>query len=502
MSAYQQLEQTFNRISNLNHLQAMTGWDEAVMMPLGGGPARASALATLQGMLHELLIDPKNADLIDQAKQEDLHDSWKHANLNWMEKKYRDATCLPTELVEALTESAMQSEQAWRTLRAENNWKDFAPLFEKTLNLVKESAQIRAEASKLSPYDVLIDEFSPGINQKMIDPIFEQLKKELPALADKVIEKQRHDTVLPAQGPFAIEKQREVGLDLMRAIGFNFDHGRLDVSHHPFCGGVPQDVRITTRYNEREFITAAMGICHETGHAKYEQQLPEQWLHQPVGVALGMTVHESQSLLVEMQACRSHEFMHFMSQLVIQQFGEDDAFSPGNLYKLYTRVNRGFIRVDADEITYPLHIIVRYELEKQLMQNTLQVKDLPDAWDGLMQHYLGLSTKDNFHDGLMQDVHWPSAAFGYFPAYTLGALTGAQLFAHAKTAHPEMMDEFKQGQFFTLMQWLKKNVHSKASSLSFKELIASATGEELNSKYFIEHLHTRYLTGSVYTQHG
>ena len=285
------------------------------------------------------------------------------------------------------------------------------------------------------------------MHQKIIDPVFSQLKEVLPKLIQQTIEKQKSEPTIQPKGPFSIEKQKQLGLKLMEAIGFNFNHGRLDVSHHPFCGGVPQDVRITTRYDETEFISSAMAICHETGHARYEQGLPKKWINQPVGHGLGMTVHESQSLLIEMQACRTLEFMNFLSPLVNKQFGNDSAFSPENLLRLYTRVKPGTIRVDADEMTYPLHIILRYELEKQLIEGDMSITDLPDAWDAGMKQYLGLSTKDNYRDGVMQDVHWPSGAFGYFPAYTLGSLIAAQLFNAAKKARPDILDQISTGNF-------------------------------------------------------
>ena len=210
----------------------------------------------------------------------------------------------------------------------------------------------------------------------------------------------------------------------MKTIGFDFNHGRLDTSVHPFCGGTKDDVRITTRYNDNDFISPAMAVCHETGHSMYEFQLPQDYKNQPVGQALGMSVHESQSLLVEMHACRSSGFMHILSKLVIEHLNGaqfDQKYSEENLYKHYTRVKPGFIRVDADEVTYPLHVILRYEIEKALINGEIEVKDLPSLWDEKMSLYLGLDSKGNFKDGIMQDIHWPKGLFGYFPAYALGS---------------------------------------------------------------------------------
>lgn len=493
MNAYQQLEAIFEKRAYLEHLGAIVGWDEATMMPTGGGNARAKALATLHAITHETLTEPKTGELIEKARSLSLEAPWQQANLQWMQREYDNAIALPTDLVKRLTETRLQCEQAWRMYRAENNWKDFFPLLQKTIQLFKESAQIRADIVKKSPYDVLLDDFNPGLTQADIDPVFEDLKKQLLPLIPEIIEKQRSRNIIPLSGTFPIDKQKSLAKDLMQAIGFDFNHGRLDVSHHPFCGGDPEDVRITTRYTENDFISAIMGVCHETGHARYEQGLPKEWLRQPVGRAHSMTIHESQSLITEMQACRSLEFMNFLSPLIKRYFGDENAFSASNLQMLYTKVNYSFIRVDADEVTYPLHVILRYELEKALIEGNLAVVDLSDAWDSAMRKYLHLSTKDNYKNGVMQDVHWPAGLLGYFPAYTLGSLTAAQLFATAKKQRPEIPSQLAQGNFTSLFDWLGKNVHQKASSVSYQQLMQTATGEPLSPKYFIQHVKSRYL---------
>lgn len=493
MSAYQQLKKIFNKIADLRHVEAIADWDEQTMMPQGGGEARAKALAALQNHIHEILIDRRNGELIEQAKAEQLADSWDQANLRWMEKIYQEAACLPADLVQKRAEASLRCVQAWRVMRSENNWKDFQPLLAELFNYIKEAADIQAETFQLSPYDTLIDSYSPGFNQSTITPILKELKTTLPSLIQKIIEKQKNEKIISFQGSFPASQQRNLGLSLMRVLGFDFNHGRLDISHHPFCGGVPTDVRITTRYNEKEFITSAMAICHETGHARYEQGLPKDWLTQPVGRALGMAVHESQSLLVEMQACRSQEFMDVLAKAVIREFGEQPGFTAKNLHIHYTQVKPSYIRVDADEVTYPLHIILRYELEQKLFNNELTIADLPDAWNESMIKYFNLSTKDNFKDGVMQDVHWPSGIFGYFPAYTLGALIAAQLFAAAIKADKTILPQIGKGDFSPLFAWLGKHIHAQGSSVGYQQLLLDATGEELRSSYFLDHIQQRYL---------
>jgi carboxypeptidase Taq len=490
MKAYQKLESVFRQLAHLKHVGAICHWDEAVMMPPGGGEARAQALAGLETLQHQLLVEPHVKQWLAEAKTEDLSSQWQQANLRWMEREYLQAACLPAELVERSRFAFIRCEQAWRTLRAENNWKDFLPLLSDNVALLQEIAAHRSSVFGVDPYDSLIEQFSPGLSQAVIDPIFAELKQFLPGFIQQVMASQT--APLPMTGHFPIEKQRQLGLQLMRTIGFDFNHGRLDVSHHPFCGGVPQDVRITTRYTENEFISASMGICHETGHALYERGLPADWLSQPVGEALGMAMHESQSLLIEMQACRSREFMQFLSPLVTQYFGEQRHGSPDHLYRHYIYVKPGLIRVDADEVCYPLHIVLRYELEKQLISGAIACRDLPELWHEAMQRFFGLDTRGDDRNGVMQDVHWPSGAFGYFPAYTIGAMIAAQLFQTALSRHPEIPAELSQGRFHTLVNWLRENIHSRGRLLPMNELLRQATGQPLTVKFFLQHLQGRY----------
>jgi carboxypeptidase Taq len=279
----------------------------------------------------------------------------------------------------------------------------------------------------------------------------------------------------------------------MNALGFDFNLGRLDVSLHPFCGGSTGDVRITTRYSEANFIPALMGVLHETGHALYEQGRPSEWRRQPVGIARGMSLHESQSLLIEMQACRSREFVTFLAPLAREAFqGDGPAWSPDNLHRILTKVEPGFIRVDADEVTYPAHILVRYKLEKAMIAGDLQVRDLPSAFNEEIRTFLGLIVP-NDSLGCLQDIHWPGGAWGYFPTYTLGAMTAAQLFRAACQADAGILPRLMKGDFGPLRSWLRANVHSKGSLLTTDQLVTAATGRPLEAEVFRSHLRERYL---------
>lgn len=496
--SFAQLETLGRKLESIEHAISILSADEATNMPVGGGEKRAEAVAYLSGLLHETSTAPEVADWIGKAETEDLSADQDLA-LAEFKRVYTNATCLPSDFVRRQTETNMRSEQLWRDLRARNDWAGFAPALEGVVTLAREEAQMRADVLGLAPYDALMEQFDPGNRVADVGPVLESLKTFLVDFLPEALDAQeRRYAQRPAKtvaGPFAIEKQRELGLSMMQALGFDFTHGRLDVSHHPFCGGVPTDVRMTTRYRTDEFLTALMGVLHETGHALYEQGLPKEWSHTPFGRARGMAIHESQSLFVEKQLAHAPEFWQWAMPVVSQHLG-DNAFAGWEIEDVVAEVNkveRGFIRVDADEVTYPLHIILRFELEQALIGGSLEVSDLPEAWDEKMRTYLGLSTIDNPADGPMQDVHWPAGAFGYFPSYTLGAMIAAQQWATIEKAHPSVRDEISKGNFEGINQWRSENIWQQASRYSTPDLLVRATGEPLNTDHFIAHLKARYL---------
>lgn len=499
--SYEKLQERFARLGQLDEVGAIVDWDQAVNMPQSAGEARAESIAGLTRLRHELLIERQVGDWIDTATRQlengELGD-WEAANLREMGRAYRRATVVPGDLVEASTKADKQSEQAWRSYRAENDFTSYAPYLERVLSLKRQVGEAQAQALGVGVYDALIDEYEPGVRSADIDRAFAPLEAFLPDFTERVIERQKSVRPVAPRGPFPIEQQRELGIRMIKAVGFDLDRGRLDVSHHPFCGGVARDVRITTRYDEDDFTSALMGVLHESGHGKYEQGLPLVWEHQPVGLARGMALHESQSLLLEMQVCRSRQFLEFAAPLLREAFEDSaselpEAFELENLVALYSRVERSLIRVDADEVTYPAHILLRYDIEQRLINGTLQVKDLPEAWDERMLALLHTSTHGDDKNGCMQDVHWPSGAFGYFPLYTLGAIVAAQLFASVQSSKPGVMGQLEVGDFSVLDGWLRENVWQWGSRYTTDELLERATGRSLDPSCFIEHLERRYL---------
>ena len=370
---------------------------------------------------------------------------------------------------------------------------DFWRIFATWCALRAKKRRWLADDTGLTRYDALMDRFEPGVRAADIDRIFTDVKAWLPDLIARVAAKQRNEKVIAPVAPFPAASQRALNVAVMRLLGFDFEGGRLDESTHPFSGGVPEDVRVTTRYREDDFAQSLMGTIHETGHARFEQNLPREWLGQPVGVARSYGIHESQSLSFEMQLARSRGFVGLLAPMLAAHFGAQPAFAADNLYMLLTRMKRGLIRVDADEVTYPAHVILRYEIERALIEGEIEAEDIPALWDEKMQTLLGLDTRGNYRDGCMQDVHWTEGAFGYFPSYTLGAMYAAQWFAAMRRAEPQLDARIAAGDLAPVFAWLNANIWSQASRWETPELVKRASGEALNPAHLRTHLEARYL---------
>lgn len=492
-AAYERLKARFARIAALGEAAAMLHWDASAMMPPGGGQARGEQLAALAGLSHELLIAPETADDLAAAE---AHGAWDEANLALMRRTHRRATALPVSLVEATARANAACETIWREARARADFALVRPALAEVVRLQRETAQALAAVTGLSPYDALMDGYQRGIGAADVAPIFAAYETFLAdALPRAEALQAARGPALAPSGPFPVAAQRALCRAMAERAGLDFDHARLDESLHPFCGGTPSDVRITTRYDEASFAQSLLGVLHETGHALYERGLPGAWARQPVGEAAGMAAHESQSLIIEMQACRSDAFLAFVGPELHRAFGgEAAAYAPGNLARLWRKVERGFIRVDADELTYPAHVILRFRLEQALMAGELAVADLPGAWNEGFARLLGIAPPNDAL-GCLQDIHWHDGAFGYFPSYTLGAMAAAQLMKAARAAVPGLEAGLARGDMGPLLGWLRENVHAKGSLLGFQDLLREATGKPLDPADFIDHLRARYLEG-------
>jgi len=384
---YQQLEQEWRRLHAFRGALALLRWDAAVMMPRGSAQVRGEQVAALETEYHALLTTPKVTRLLDRA-QADVRglEDWQVSNLREMRRQRDHAIATPVSLISRLARATALAESQWLAARRENDFALFAPHLEEVLLLVRDKAALLGQALNLQPYDALVDEFSPGIVTADIDVIFKPLTRRLPGMIHEVIELQQQPPPLPVAGKFAIGKQRALVLEVMKAVGFPFDQGRLDESEHPFTEGVVGDIRVTTRFNNADPFGGLLGALHETGHAMYDLGMPASWRDQPVGRDRGMALEESQSLLLEMIIGRSAAFLRFLLPLLQKHYavsGPEWEFD--NLLRMLTRVQRGLIRVDADEMSYSLHIMQRYEIEKQLLSGKLAVRDLPEVWNEGME---------------------------------------------------------------------------------------------------------------------
>jgi carboxypeptidase Taq len=496
VSPYQTLHDRFARLGAVREALGILHWDAATNMPDGAATSRGEQLATLKVIVHEGLTDPALPDLLDGAEGQNDLDSWQRANIAEMRRGVAHATAVPTDLVATFSKACTECEMVWRKARPAGDFAAVLPALSKVLSLTREVAAAKAAALGKTPYEALLDEYEPGGSTATVDRLFGELAAALPGMIDRALTLQAaRPAPLQPEGPFTIPAQRALGLELMKRLGFDFDHGRLDISAHPFTGGTFGDVRITTRYDEADFRQALMGVLHETGHALYELGLPAQWARQPVGDARGMSIHESQSLLIEMQVCRGREFMSFAAPLIRAAFGgRGPAYDTDNLYRLGARVARSFIRVDADELTYPAHVMLRYRLERALVAGEMALVDLPREWNRGMRDLIGVEPPNDTL-GCLQDIHWYDGAWGYFPTYTLGAMNAAQLFQAAHAADAAILPGIAAGDFTPLLAWLRVNVHSKASSRSADRIMTEATGRPTETAPYLAHLRARYLTG-------
>ncbi|MFY9589749.1 carboxypeptidase M32 [Rickettsia endosymbiont of Halotydeus destructor] len=495
MNYYTKLENEFLKISHINNALSILYWDIATNMPIGAAESRTNEIVTLTSLIHSRLKSNELRDLVGQAKEEikELND-WQMANVREIERNILDANCIDDKLQEKIVAATTECELVWRQARANNDYNQFKPHLQKVLNYTKELAKARASVFNCGMYDALIDMYDPNRKSAEIREIYKSLKKNIPELINKVVEKQKSEELIVSSNKVSADIQKTIGKRIMEIMQLDLTKARLDESVHPFCGGTSNDVRLTTRYDENNFISGLMGIIHETGHALYEQNLPNLYKNQPVGKAKGMAFHESQSLFMEMQVARSKEFIEFLAKLLKDEFAFKEAeYSADNLYKKVTRVKPDFIRVDADEITYPMHVILRFELEELLIEGDLNLDELPSYWDAKMQGYLNIKP-ETFSKGCMQDIHWSHGSFGYFPAYTNGAIIASMLMKKAQETHGEIKQDILKGEFNNLNNFLNNNIRNFGSLKNSNDLLKDATGEDkINPDIYIKYLERKYL---------
>ncbi len=492
---YLKLEKEIEQIFHLSNITSLAHWDSATMLQAGSANARHQEIATLESFIHEISTCQKFGDLISAASiEEDFLDDWQKANLHLVKKAYEEEICITPEMKNEFSIASGESEFVWRKCRAENDFKTLIPYLDRVFKASIDIATAKSEKLGKPIYDSMIDSFDPERKVSEINNVYDVLKKELPGLINKIAEKQSTEKLIKLTKPIDESTQKAIGIKVLEKMGFDLSRGRLDKSTHPFCSGGRFDVRLTTRYDESNFLSSLFGVIHETGHGLYQQNLPEKYSNQAVGRAKGMAFHESQSLIMEMQACTSTQFTEFLAKLLKDEFNFiGPEYSGENLYKLITRVKPSFIRVDADEVTYPLHVILRFEIEQEIINGQIKPADLPEIWNSKMKEYFGI-VPDSYANGCLQDIHWPAGMIGYFPSYTNGAIIASMIMHRAKEQNTNINAELSQGIFTSLNNYLNKNLREYGSVKSPQELLRESTNlTQIDPVIFINYLKTKYL---------
>ena len=474
----------------LEGVNALLGWDERTMLPVAGGPYRADQIAFLAGILHQRRTDPQLGEWLDELEQSELVDdpySSAGATITEVKRSYDKLVKIPQELVEALTRAAVVGQQSWVESRKADDFSMFADQLKEIVRLSKEKAD--AIGYEDCRYDALLDEYEPQASTAQVADVLKNLGEELGPLVQEIVESGHQAPREILERKYPIEDQKKFSRFAAARIGFDFDSGRIDETHHPFCTTLgPEDCRITTRYQENFFSSAFFGTLHEAGHGIYEQGLRAEWFGLPPGEAASMGIHESQSRMWENMVGRSLPFWEHFFPLATERF--DEALEDTTLEEFYWAVNDvrpSLIRVEADEVTYNLHIIIRFELEQELFDDSLQVDDLPAAWSERYQHYLGVAPPSDA-DGVLQDIHWSAALFGYFPTYSLGNLYAAQLFEKAHSDLDDLNMQFAEGDFGDLFEWLRSNVHHAGRCKPAAKLVEDVCGQPLSSAPLVRYL--------------
>ncbi|MBL8821434.1 MAG: carboxypeptidase M32 [Planctomycetia bacterium] len=490
MTAYQKLCQRERERATLASAGSLLGWDERTYLPPKGQAFRGDQLALIAKLCHEQLINKQTGDLLEQAEAENLNDA-ERANVKGIRRLYDRAIKMPTDLVVALAKATSAGQNAWEPAKHQNDFASFKPYLETIIHLKREEAQTVGYADH--PYDALVDEFEPGARTSDLKQLFQQLQEQLVPLIAAIASSgiQAPSEILERSYP--VEKQRELSEQIAEQLGFDRQAGRLDVTVHPFCSGIgPGDVRITTRFNEHAFNEAFFGTLHETGHGIYEQNLPAEHFGTALGTACSLGIHESQSRWWENFVGRSLPFWNANWSKVQNTF--QSTLKDVTLEQFYAAINDvrpSFIRIEADEATYNLHIILRFELEQALLTGDLKVQDLPATWNDRFKTMFGLTVPSDSM-GCLQDVHWSAGLIGYFPTYTLGNLYAAQFLVQAEKDMPELYQQIEKNQFRPMKNWLVEKIHRHGQRYSASELCLNITGKPLSHHALINYLRSRF----------
>jgi carboxypeptidase Taq len=500
LSNYKRLMEKIKETIIFNSAQAVIQWDMETMMPPKAIGLRSQQLALMSGMQHKMETSPEIGKLLESIEKHPDYgklDAVQKRNIYLIRKNYDEQTKLPEELVVAIAKQRAIAVDVWKKAKAAKNFAMFKPELEKNIELAKKAAEILMKVKKTAtPYDALIDIFEPKMTAKEITKVFDELREGLVSLLRKCehAPKQPDTSLLSRKTP--IDVQRKIAIALTEAVGYDVTSknagGRIDETEHPFTNGYYDDVRITTHYYEDMFASSVFSVLHEAGHAMYEQDLNPEWMYQPVGTGCSSGFHESQSRTVENIIGRSREFwVHFLPKLK-ELTGK--ALADADLDKFVHAINQvkpSKIRVEADEVTYGLHIIVRFNIERDLFADKITVKELPEIWSQSYKKYLGIKI-ENDSEGVMQDTHWASGYYGYFPSYALGNIYSGQILETMEKDLPNWRKQLAKGSFTETKQWLAKNVHAQGNLYDPADLIKRITGKELTVKPYLNYLNGKF----------
>lgn len=488
---YRRLEQRARQIAFISSASELLSWDLETYMPPKGLSFRAEQLAYLSGQAHRLWTAKAVGGWIAACEQHEFPaDSPEGANVREWRRAYDRATKLPPALVEEIERTRTVAREAWREARQRSEFGLFQPHLEKLLDLNRQKAE--RLGFEESPYDALLDGYEPGTRASQLQALFAELRPAIGAILGPALERSAAVPKDLLEGDYPIPAQQAFNREVAQALGFDFQAGRIDTTTHPFCATTgASDCRLTTRYRESDFTQSLYGIMHETGHGLYEQGLPPERFGTPLGSAASLGIHESQSRLWENHVGRSAAFWEHWHPVACRHFPELKALTPAQLSAAANRVSPSFIRVEADQVTYDLHIILRFEVEVNLLEGRLKVADLPAYWNEAFEKMLGLKiTKDA--DGCLQDIHWSLGDLGYFPTYTLGNLNAAQLMVHAQAECPGLEAALARGEYAPLLGWLRDKVHRHGLRYPPRELMRLATGEPTNASYHLQCLRRKF----------
>jgi carboxypeptidase Taq len=485
-STYALFISELKEISLLGSVCGVLGWDERTQMPPRGASTRADQLSLMATIIHKRFTSPQIGDWLSQLEESSL-DEESTANVRETRRRYARETKIPSSLVEEEARVEVMAQQAWAEARKNSDFAAFAPWLEKILPLKLQRAKCIGYA--VHPYDALLDEFEPNETAANVNRVFESLRDPLVDLIGRIKDSNNPAPAEILERKYPADQQEALAREAATAIGFDFTGGRLDTSVHPFCSGLgPGDTRMTTRYDENYFSDAFFGVLHETGHALYNQGLPAKHFGTPLGSAVSLGIHESQSRMWENMVGRSRSFWTFFLPKARAAFPQSLAgVTDDQWYRAIKDVRPSFIRTESDEATYNLHILLRFELEQAMMTGGLSISDLPGAWNERMKKYLGITPPDAAR-GVLQDIHWSGGSIGYFPTYTLGNLYASQFFEAARSELGDLDAQFARGEFAPLLNWLRTNIHRHGKRYSAAQLAQRVTGKELSAEPLLKHL--------------